>query len=208
MKRNEYFDDWSGITPNFADIYFEFYSNIEGALVALTAGDIDMVDSNFRPQIYEIPTGVKYELVDQPGSQEMAFNNLHPIIGTGELCPISSPESGKHIRKAISYLIPRIRIIDEILSGLGTPGVTPFPRGSVGFDETLESLEYSTSLALHHMQLAGYDITAFFVGTSTNIGMGLVTIIGILALTGGSFLIFRRTITKMGRMYYEDQKRN
>jgi len=192
LKRNEFFDDWSGITPNFEDVYFEFFSNREGVLAALVAGDIDMVDSQFSPQISEIPVGAKYELVDRPGSQEMAFNCMHPIIGTGELCPISSPESGKHIRKAISYLIPRIRIIDEILYGLGTPGVTPFPKGAVGFDDSLEVLEYSTSLALHQMKLAGYDITAFFIGTSTNVGLGLVTIISILTLTGGSYYFIRK----------------
>jgi len=115
LKRNDYFDDWSGITPNFEDIYFEFWSNKESALAALAAGDLDMVDSNFSPRLNEIPAGVKYEIVDTPGSQEMGFNCLHPIIGTGELCPISSPESGKHIRRAISYLIPRRKIIDEII---------------------------------------------------------------------------------------------
>jgi ABC-type transport system substrate-binding protein len=35
---NPYFDDWSGVTPNFDDIYFEFYSNKEGALSALATG--------------------------------------------------------------------------------------------------------------------------------------------------------------------------
>ena len=191
LKRNEYFDDWSGITPNFDDIYFEYW-NKEAVLAALAAGDIDMVDIHFSSDISEVPAGVKYEAVATPGSQEMAFNCMHPIIGTGELCPISSPESGKHIRKAISYLIPRRRIIEEIVSGLGFPGITPWPNGTIGFDDSLEPLEYSIGLALHHMELAGYDTSIFFIGTSTNISLGLITIIGILTLVGGSFLIIRK----------------
>ena len=192
LKRNDYFDDWSGITPNFEDVFFVFYSNKESAISALVAGDIDMIDSQYSPKLNEIPATVDYVMVSSPGSQEMGFNCMHPILGTGELCPISSPESGKHIRKAISYLIPRNRIIEENLNGIGDPGITPFPRAAVGFDESLEPLQYSTSLALQHMKMAGYDITAFFVGTSTNVGLGLVTVISILALIGGCYYYKRK----------------
>ncbi len=196
LKRNEYFDDWTGVTPNFEDVYFKFYSNKDSAISALIAGDIDMIDAQYSLRLSDIPETVEYNKVSALGSQEMGFNCMHPILGTGELCPIPGPESGKHIRKAISYLIPRNRIIDEILYGIGDPGVTPFPRAAVGFDESLEPLQYSTSLALHHMKMAGYDVTAFFVGSSINLGIGLVTIMSILALTGGSFIIIRRTIQK------------
>ena len=84
--------------------FFEFLSNKEGTLSALAAGNVDMRDSQFSPQISEIPASVKYAIVNAPGSQEMAFNTLHPIIGTGEQCPISNPESGKNIRKTIRIL--------------------------------------------------------------------------------------------------------
>jgi len=192
LKRNDYFDDWSGITPNFEDIYFEFWPNKESALSALAAGDVDMVDSQFSPQIAEVPAGVKYELVNALGSQEIAFNCLHPIIGTGEMCPISSPESGKYIRKAISHLIPRNYIVADFFNGLASPGVTPYPRGAVGFDESLEPLEYSKYAALYYMGLAGYDVTNFLIGTSTNVGLGLNTILGILAFIGGSIQIITK----------------
>ncbi|MCK5157832.1 MAG: hypothetical protein KAR08_01640, partial [Candidatus Heimdallarchaeota archaeon] len=193
LKANTYWDDWGGhATQLIDDLYFEFWSNKEGALSALAAGTLDMVDSQFSPQLNEIPATVDYVMVSSPGSQEMGFNCMHPILGTGELCPISSPESGKHIRKAISYLIPRNRIIEENLNGIGDPGITPFPRAAVGFDESLEPLQYSTSLALQHMKMAGYDITAFFVGTSTNVGLGLVTVISILALIGGCYYYKRK----------------
>ena len=187
LKANPHWTDWGGHAPqNFTDIYFEFYSNKEGALSALAAGNIDMVDSQFSPQISEIPVGVKYELVSAPGSQEMAFNNLHPIIGTGELCPISSPESGKHIRKAMSHIIPRQRIIDELAYGPSEPGITPWPKGAIGFDETLKPYEYNRNIALRHMELAGYDVPDEYFSQVINMGIGFGTIMGILSLVGGS----------------------
>ncbi|MCE7745099.1 MAG: hypothetical protein GPJ52_08210 [Candidatus Heimdallarchaeota archaeon] len=196
LKRNDYFKNWTGNTPNFEDIYFEFWSNKESALSALAALDIDMVDSQFSPRLEEVPAGVKYELVAAPGSQEMAFNCLHPIIGTGELCPISSPESGKYIRKAISHFIPRNYIIADYFNGLGSPGVTPFPKGAIGFDDSLGPIEYNKDLALHYMGLAGYEVANFLIGTSINVGLGLSTIIGILAFIGGSIQIIIKTRKK------------
>jgi ABC-type transport system substrate-binding protein len=196
LKRNEFYDNWTGITPNFEDIYFKFWSNKEGALAALATGDVDMVDSQFSPQIAEIPEGIKYELVSVPGSQEMAFNTLHPIIGTGELCPISSPESGKYIRRAISHIIPRDKIVNEILDGLGDPGVTPWPISAVGADDTLEPFEYNITRALRYMELAGYDVPDEFFNTSINLGIGFGTIMGILSLIGGSLYLLKNNKKK------------
>ena len=191
LKRNEYFSNWSSVTPNFDDIFFDSRYNVLTILPALVAGDVDMVDALYLNRLSDVPAGVKYELVDDFITQEMAFNNLHPIIGTGELCPISSLESGKHVRKAMSHIIPREFIIDDGFGGLGTPGVTPYPRGAIGFDDSLEPFEYNLSLALQHMSLAGYDMSQFFVDSSIKVGLGFKTILSILAFTGACILIFR-----------------
>jgi len=157
LKVNPYYDDWTGITPHFTDIYFEFSSNKEVALAELALGTIDMVDAKFLPQIDEIPAGKSYSLVENPISEEIAFNCHHPYIGTGEYCPISNPESGKSIRKAISTMIPREYLVEEILDGLGTPGITGCPPVAIGFDETLEPYPYSIDLAKMYMEEAGYS---------------------------------------------------
>jgi len=153
---NPYYDDWTGITPNFDDIYFEFYSNKEGALSALAAGDFDMVDAQFSPQIDEIPDGVTYTLVESPESQEIAFNCFHPYIGTGESCPFSSPESGKNIRKAISSMIPRTTIVEEIMNGLAVEGSTGCPNVAIGYDESLGFYPYGIDKAWQYMEAAGF----------------------------------------------------
>ncbi|HUT82627.1 MAG TPA: ABC transporter substrate-binding protein [Candidatus Bathyarchaeia archaeon] len=155
---NPYYDNWTGITPNLDDIYFEFYSNKEGALLALANGLVDMVDAQYLTQIDEVPAGVSYTLVDDPVVHEMAFNCLHPYLGTGEFCPISSPESGKNIRKAISHIIPR-EIIAEESYGINKPGVTGCPSTAIGFDETLKPYEYNITLAKQYMEKAGFEFT-------------------------------------------------
>ncbi|MHA1440488.1 MAG: ABC transporter substrate-binding protein [Candidatus Heimdallarchaeota archaeon] len=188
---NEYFDDWSGVTPNFDDIYFEFYANKEGAISALATGALDMIDSQFSCQIAEISDlpGVVHELVIDPGTQEMGINMEHPYLGTGASCPIATAESAKHIRKAISHMIPRDVIVEEILNGIGAPGITGMPDVAVGFDDTLVPYEYSIEIALDHMEAAGFDIPDIPTITAPT-GFGLVVLMSILALAGASQVFF------------------
>ncbi len=188
LTRNDYFDDYWGYAPYFDEIYFEFYSNKEGAVSALAGGDINFIDSEFYVQIGELTglPGVDYSLVDNPGNQEMSINMLHPYLGTGELCPIPDEESAKHVRKAISHMVPREVIVDEILDGLGHEGVTHWPYVSIGFDDSLEPYEYSVELALQEMALAGFDVTI----TTDISGVGLIVFMSIIALAGATQVFF------------------
>ncbi|MHA1171592.1 MAG: ABC transporter substrate-binding protein, partial [Candidatus Heimdallarchaeota archaeon] len=184
LKANTHWTDWGGHTAQLIDdLYFEFWSNKEGALSALAGGTLDMVDSQFSPQLNEIPATVDYTVVVAPGSQEMGFNCLHPYL-SGELAPISDEDSGKYIRQAISHLIPRQTIVDEILNGLGSPGITAYPQ-VIGFDDTLEPYEYSIDIAKQKMEAAGF----VYAETDTT-GFGLYVVIGILALAGASQVFF------------------
>lgn len=190
LKANPYWDTWGDHTPQkFTDIFFHYYSTKESALAALANGSIDMIDSSFNIQLDEVPGNVDYTKVTQLSTMEVAFNTLHPFLGTGELCPISNPDSGKYIRKAISHIIPRDLINAEFFDGLGEPGVTAWPKGTIGFDETLEPYEYDLELALQFMEYAGFNIDDTFIGTSLNFGLGLKTIFGILSCLGGCLFI-------------------
>ncbi|NHJ85648.1 MAG: hypothetical protein FK734_09315 [Asgard group archaeon] len=176
LVRNDYFDDWSGITPYFERIYFEYYSNKEEALLALAYGAVDMVDVQFSPQLEEIPAGTSYSYVKDPGVSEMAINNKHPYLGTGELCPIAGAESGKNIRKAISHMVPRDGIIFEILNSLGAPGVTGWPNVGIGFNEELTPYNYDIDLAKHYMELAGFEYKFSSFNRTLTIGFELLVI--------------------------------
>ncbi len=154
---NSYYENWTEITPNFDDIYFECYSNKDSVLADLAAGVIDMVDAQYIVQIDEVPSGCGYTLIDTPGVNELAFNCLNPYFGTGEFCAISGPASARHIRKAISLMIPRDAIVNELFNGLARPGITACPRVAIGFDESLEPYPYSMELAIEHMEAAGFS---------------------------------------------------
>ena len=204
LKANPYFVDWFGADPNFDDVYFEFYSNKEGALSALASGAIDMVDAQFSPRLNEINIpGVTYELISDPGTKEMAINQEHPYLGTGESCPIASEESANHIRKAISHMVPREIIVSEIYDGLAFPGVTAWCPAALGFDESLEPYTYSILSAKHHMRAAGYvypeDNSTTNLQTSSILGMPLSLFVGSIVILNVILICFRIKKRRKGR---------
>nr|NHJ85417.1 hypothetical protein [Asgard group archaeon] len=154
---NPYYDDWSGLTPNITDIYFKYYSSKSSALSALSAGTVDILDKNYGVITADQSIGFDLAFADRPSLLEISINNEHPIIGTGESCPISSPESAKHVRRAISYLIDRADIVTNVLDGAGRAAATPWPYISIGYDSSLTPLEYNIELAKAEMELAGYS---------------------------------------------------
>lgn len=148
----------------------------EEFLVTWEYEEDDFVDAFFL----EIPSGYIIEL---------AFNNLHPIFGTGELCPIPGEESAKHVRKAINYILKREYLIetDWRIQGYADPAYIPFPEFGLGYNSSLLPFVYSLDLAKYHMREAGYDIPEN-IGTSKNFGIPFLYSLALLGLIGGSFL--------------------
>ena len=196
LAKNPHFVDWYGIEPYFDSLCFRFYGSKEGALSALANGALDMVDSQFSPRLDEINvlgSSVSYTLCDDPGTQEMAINMLHPIIGTGEQCPIVGAESAKHIRKAISHMVPRDIIVAEILDGIGKPGVTACPTVAIGYNTSLRHYSYDIEMAKYHMAQAGYDINYSLPPTgSFLVALSFSFIVIIFGLLGAGIWITRR----------------
>ncbi|MBY9000929.1 MAG: hypothetical protein KGD64_08455 [Candidatus Heimdallarchaeota archaeon] len=170
-------DEWNEI----------FISSKESAVAALIAGTIDIMDAQYSPELadFEGISGVNGVIVQDLSNQEMAVNMRHPILGTGELTPIGTTEAAKFVRKAISHATPRQYIIDTILLGLGEEGISPFPPGCVGFDDSLLPYEYDLDIAISYMEAAGYDLTVI-----PEFSSGYFILLGFLAVC--SSIIFYR----------------
>jgi len=187
LKRNDYFKNWTGITPNFEYLYFEYYPSKESAITSLEMGNVDLIDPRFDLEYDDLQnlTTASSTAIDTCTTQELALNLLHPYFGTGELCPIASAESAKHIRKAIGYIIPREYIAQNITGDLSVPAATPWPRGSFGFNESLQSIEYNLVKAWEHMEAAGFKIEEF-LGTTDRIDIRFSVVLITILLIGGS----------------------
>jgi peptide/nickel transport system substrate-binding protein len=188
MIPNPYWDDTiisGGNQPPLDGLYFEFVSGASTAMAELIAGNIDIVDSQYYLSLEDFDTvGIEARTAIDTANQEIAINMRHPIIGTGELTPLGTEEAAKNIRKAISHAVPRQIIVDEILNGLGSPGITPMPPVCVGFNDAMQPYEYNLTLAREYIEDAGYELIEITPTptTTTNFTILLIMTIGLTTI--------------------------
>jgi ABC-type transport system substrate-binding protein len=144
-----------------------FMEGSDAAITALKTGEVDVLDSQYGLQekldSIEEPWG-DWVVYDAFGLQELGVNMKHPILGTGVDTPLGkedpskAAEAARYVRQAISHLVPRQEIIDSILDGYGTPGITtPVTPLTAGFDTSLTAYSFDMELAKSLLAQAGYD---------------------------------------------------
>ncbi|MCG3258305.1 MAG: hypothetical protein H7644_01020 [Candidatus Heimdallarchaeota archaeon] len=182
--------NYVGDAPLLLEWYMTFIAGKDTAVAELIAGTIDIVDAQYYPVVADFtPSGVEGVLVSDPSHQEMAINLKHPVFGTGELTPVGTPAAAKAVRKAISHSVPRDVIVDQILEGLGAPGVTPCPIVAVCYDDTLEAYAYDLELAIEYMEDAGFEVITTIPPVTTT---GIAGLVFLSFLGLASVLAFRR----------------
>jgi ABC-type transport system substrate-binding protein len=144
-----------------------FIEDSDPAITALKNGEVDLLDSQYHLQTklgsIEEPWGASVTY-DAFGVQELGVNMQHPILGTGVDTPLGqedpsrAAEAARYVRQALSHLIPRQDIIDTILDGYGSPGVTTaITTVTEGYDSSLQPYSYDVELAKSLLAAAGYD---------------------------------------------------
>jgi ABC-type transport system substrate-binding protein len=140
----------------------------DSALAALKNGEVNVLDNNYqlasdKPTLQQM--GVNILSAPELGWQEQAFNMMNPIFGTGVDTPLgkSDPsqaaEAARHIRTAISHMIPRDQIVNQLLQGSAYPLASLIgPGWGVWYDPTIKPDTYDIQTAASEMRAAGYNI--------------------------------------------------
>jgi len=156
--------------------------------------------------------GAHVAYVNDPanGWQEMPLNDANPLWGTGVTSPngVSDPTHAatyaKYIRTAMSFLVPRQQIVQNLLLGLGTAGITEFfptsgviHPGDIYSGLTYDPLDLAT--AYGYLAAAGYN-TGYQPITSptqtpTLIPIPAINVTGITLNVPGFFLGNSFTLT-------------
>lgn len=171
MNRNEDYWDaqnlWNKGLFGIKKYVVVFIEGSDPAITALKTGEVDVLDAQYSLQakLDSIePSWGEWVDYDAFGLQELGFNMKHPILGTGVDTPLGqqdpsrAAEAARYVRQAISHLVPRDNIIETILDGYGTPGVTtPFTTLTFGYDSSLKPYSYDIELAKSLLAAAGYD---------------------------------------------------
>jgi ABC-type transport system substrate-binding protein len=141
----------------------------DAAIAALKNHEVNVLDYNYQLQRDKqtlLDMGMTVILQVELGWQEMGFNMRHPVLGTGvdtpagKADPTQAAEAARHIRKAVSYLIPRQLIVDQLAAGSGTPlAVCVGPGFGPFYDPDLKPDPYDPAKAADELKAAGYSVT-------------------------------------------------
>ena len=141
----------------------------DAAIAALKNKEVNVLDNNYQ-LARDIPTlkdiGANVISTPELGWQEMGFNMRHPVVGTGvdtpagKADPTQAAEAARHVRKAISYLIPRQLIVDQLMAGAAVPlAVCVGPAFGPYYNPNLKADPYDPNKAVEELKAAGYSVT-------------------------------------------------
>jgi ABC-type transport system substrate-binding protein len=170
------------------------------ALSSFATGQLNALDTNYQFNTIDKATAASsngYMTVNAgpgAGSQEMGFNMQNPIFGTGTGTPVGQADPAKatwaarQVRHALSDLIPRQLIINNLLLGAGIPGITEMPISfSTLYPADVSADPYSPSDAIALLASAGYTGAGSSGGGS---GGGVTPIhVGTINLTVPAYIV-------------------
>ncbi|HKM77017.1 MAG TPA: ABC transporter substrate-binding protein [Candidatus Bathyarchaeia archaeon] len=169
-------------------------SSKDSALAALKNGEVNLLDFNYALSSDKATLeqmGVNIISSPELGWQEMGFNMRHPVFGTGidtpagQSDPSQAAEAARDIRKAISHLIPRDQIVNQLLGGAGYPLASFLgPGWGKWYDPTLQPDSYDPNAAADLLREAGYTVNVGQPPSQITYDGGAVFGIGSITIKG------------------------
>ena len=166
LTRNENYWNGSVQTPSFRFKYIKPSSNILEVNPDISIFDPVYFDTN--PDIFSNQSNYEKRTVSAFSWVELSLNMLHPVFGTGVDTPLAKANPGdtltavrasRYMRQAISELIPRKLINDELYHGEAKLGITPWFHNMQYYNIGLKPYPYSIAGARELQLKAGYDTT-------------------------------------------------
>lgn len=149
--------------PKIDEVVFQTFDNPDALVQAIRTGQVDMITEMPNTAVATLRDEANIELVVgapfAPGVADIIFN-----LADEEVCP---PEDGvcsghpalrdRDVRLALAHATDKQKIIDVVLLGLGTPGLTLIPDGlGLWYNDSIQDYEFSVDTANQILDEAGY----------------------------------------------------
>jgi len=149
--------------PKIDEVVFQTFDNQDALVQALVTAQVDMITEMPNTAVPTLRDAENVELViGAPLAPEVT--DIIPNQTSEENCP---PEDGvcsghpalrdRNVRLALAHATDKQKIIDVVLLGLGTPGLTLIPDGlGVWYNDTIEDYPFDLAEANRILDDAGY----------------------------------------------------
>lgn len=138
-------DYWGG-KPAIDRLIYRSIPDNNARLVALQAGDLDIMDGVDPTFIETIKATGQFDIAERPAMNVgyLAFNT--------QKAPFTNPL----VRRAINHAINRDELNAAFYAGMGTPAVSPLPPAVWGHNPNVPKYEYNPERAKELLAQAGY----------------------------------------------------
>lgn len=154
LDRNQRY--WGDVQPAFDKLVWRVIENDSARLTAFRNGEIDQYQA--RPREY------RKLLEDAQIKQKSShFEYMSPVQGYSYIGwnqkrkSQPTPFASRKVREAMTYLIDRERIINEIFLGYGEPALGPFSPMSKQHNSSLQPRPFNVLKAKKLLKEAGYE---------------------------------------------------
>ena len=149
--------------PKIDEVVFQTFDNQDALVQALVTGQVDMITEMPNTAVPTLRNTPDVELVVGAPLAPEVFDIIPNQI-TDEVCP---PDDGvctghpalrdRTVRLALAHATDKQKIIDVVLLGLGTPGLTLLPDGlGVWYNDGIEDYAFDIDTANSLLDEAGY----------------------------------------------------
>ncbi|GAB4129266.1 MAG: ABC transporter substrate-binding protein [Roseiflexaceae bacterium] len=146
--------------PQIDEVIFKIYQNDDATVQALKTGEVDI--TGLRPQFVralQAESNVKIEIGNALGFTDIIFN-----VTAQENCPADVGKCTGHpalkdvkVRQALAHATDKQQLIDVMLFGLGTPGISfVSPGHGEGFNSSIQDYAFDIAKANQILDEAGY----------------------------------------------------
>jgi peptide/nickel transport system substrate-binding protein len=154
------------LTPPVVDeVIFQTFDNQDALVQALRTGQVDMITEMPNTAVPTLRDAENVQVVSgppmSPSVTDIILNQVMP-----ENCPEDAACTGhpalldRNVRLAMAHATDKQNIIDVVLLGLGTPGLTLIPDSlGVFYNDALEDYAFDIDLANGILDDAGYADT-------------------------------------------------
>ena len=153
--------------PKIDEVVFQTFENQDALVQGIKTGQLDLITEMPNTSVESLKTTENVEVVIgapfSPGVTDIIFNQLDPEncpTDAGGICTGHPALRDRDVRLAMAHATDKQKLIDLILLGLGTPGLTLIPDGlGVWYNNTLKDYEYDVAAANKILDDAGYKDT-------------------------------------------------